>query len=134
MFRTYLCSFELRLAERGSFSLLYDTSKNKKADESSSNDVTANEEDQFRLDLHAFFLPEGQEWDEEWGGYLVYVDDEGEEIQRVTPADNRVTLVYADNQTKMFLKYINCLAQNNSFFHLFCQYSVKKSNKNEHSN
>ena len=80
-FRTFLCTFELRLVERGCFSLLSDSKETHSKDSASSNHVD-NDEVEYRLDFHAFFLPRGQEWDEEWGGYLVYVDEEGEEIQR----------------------------------------------------
>ncbi len=114
------------MIEQGSYSLLTDRNSEKghKTEDPEEEEEDENE-DTFSLDVHLFIKDEdGQEWSEDWGGYLVYVDETGEELQRITPKHNCATLVYIDSETKLFMKYVNCLAADKLVYHLFFKYFV----------
>lgn len=53
------------------------------------------------LEANFFFT----NWKEEFGGYLSYFKDE--ELLRITPFENSLTLVYVENGLQNFVKYLN---------------------------
>ena len=150
--RKYRCEFELRKVERSSYSVLTDDAEvmNKNSSNGTETELPNGgsfenlqesqqkvvnldfgsgldeEIDVFSLHLHAFFLPKNGVWDEDWGGFIVYVDEEGQEIQRLTPKHNCLTLAYVDSKTKSFLKYSNCLGGDNFYYHLMCRFYVER--------
>lgn len=83
----YFC--ELRRFESNHFTLMHDGDARK--------DITA-------LDC-MFYLIDDKEWDDDWGGYTSYNDEEGE-LLTVTPSSNTLALVYCDNGTSRFTKLI----------------------------
>ncbi|XP_063729816.1 prolyl 3-hydroxylase OGFOD1-like [Symsagittifera roscoffensis] len=150
--KKYRCEFELRKVERSSYSVLTDDAEvmNKNSSNGTETELPNGgsfenlqesqqkvvnldfgsgldeEIDVFSLHLHAFFLPKNGVWDEDWGGFIVYVDEEGQEIQRLTPKHNCLTLAYVDSKTKSFLKYSNCLGGDNFYYHLMCRFYVER--------
>jgi len=59
--------------------------------------------------LDALFHIDSDQWEESFdGGYVSYVaKDEGEEVMRVEPISNCLSLVYRDEETSRFVKYFN---------------------------
>ena len=63
---------------------------------------------------------------------MVYVDEEGEEIQRIIPKHNCLTLAYVDSETKLssflndFFLSLTAFARVTSFFTLFIKYFLRE--------
>jgi len=51
-------------------------------------------------------------WNSEWGGYTSFVKGENE-LLRINPMPNTLTLVAQDQHTRSFVKYVNHLAEKN---------------------
>lgn len=51
-------------------------------------------------------------WSSEWGGYTSFCGNE-EEVLRISPKSNSLTLVQQDQNTQSFIKYVNHNAKNN---------------------
>ncbi|KAH0619484.1 hypothetical protein JD844_000141 [Phrynosoma platyrhinos] len=84
-----LCAGELRHWTKGCYSLVHDA------------EVT-----EFALDL--LFFCGCQDWDMESGGFTSYIaKGEDEELLTVNPEDNCLALIYRDQETLKFVKYIN---------------------------
>lgn len=58
------------------------------------------------LDCLFYFIDPNLEWDEGWGGYTSYNAEEGE-LLTVNPCGNTLSLVYCDEGTSRFTKFIN---------------------------
>lgn len=98
------CSFEVRKFERGCYTLIHDydgevLDKNPKLDV------------KYYFD-HAFAA------DDKAGGCTYYiVKDEDEEVLTVEPENNSLSIVYRDEETVRFEKYLNC-THNGTFYEL----------------
>ncbi|XP_048211515.1 prolyl 3-hydroxylase OGFOD1 [Perognathus longimembris pacificus] len=83
------CQGELRRWKPGHYTLIHDNSKT-----------------EFALDLLFYCGCEG--WEPEYGGFTSYIaKGEDEELLTVSPENNCLALVYRDQETLKFVKYIN---------------------------
>ncbi|XP_042545867.1 prolyl 3-hydroxylase OGFOD1 isoform X1 [Dipodomys spectabilis] len=83
------CQGELRHWKPGHYTLIHDNSKT-----------------EFALDLLFYCGCEG--WEPEYGGFTSYIaKGEDEELLTVSPENNCLALVYRDQETLKFVKYIN---------------------------
>ena len=79
----------------------------------------------YSLDARLFLNCEN--WSLDCGGFTSYVaKDEDEELLTASPEDNTLTIVYKDNETLSFIKYvtneINILLPNGEFHDLAVTY------------
>ena len=51
------------------------------------------------------------EWDEQYGGSYIYIDEQGEYIE-IEPIPNSITIIKREKGERFFTKYINHFAQN----------------------
>ena len=82
---------ELQKVENGFFTLMHDGDTRRL--------VSA-------MDCFFYIIDPELAWDEGWGGYSSYNDEEGE-LLTVTPCGNTLSLVYCDEGTSRFTKFLN---------------------------
>lgn len=58
------------------------------------------------LDCFFYIIDPTLDWDEGWGGFTSYNAEEGE-LLTVTPCGNTLSLVYCDEGTSRFIKFLN---------------------------
>ncbi|KAJ2740198.1 putative component of NuA3 histone acetyltransferase complex [Coemansia sp. BCRC 34301] len=86
-------SQQLRRFERGHYTLIHDQVP-----------------EPFGLDVSLSLQPKGQpEWDDSWGGATHYIADK-DELLRITPESNSLSLVLRDEGTLRFVKFLNHMA------------------------
>ncbi|XP_052257592.1 prolyl 3-hydroxylase OGFOD1-like [Dreissena polymorpha] len=103
------CRSEVRHWSPGSYTLVHDTNT---------------EGAEFALDLVLYVGC--NDWDMEYGGFTSYIaKGEDEELLTVTPQENSLALVYRDQDTLKFVKYLNCGAEkmpNKGFYDISAVY------------
>uniref|UniRef100_A0A915HYT2 uS12 prolyl 3-hydroxylase n=1 Tax=Romanomermis culicivorax TaxID=13658 RepID=A0A915HYT2_ROMCU len=89
------CKLEIRRFNRGCYTLLHDDGTDSSIDER-----------KFALDAQLFFT--SSQWKVNRGGYTCYVaKDEDEELLTIVPRRNTLALVYREDDTMKFVKYLN---------------------------
>lgn len=107
------CSLEYRMFEHGSYTLMHDR------EERDSESVR----EEFALDAQLFFTRD--EWKPSHGGYTCYVaKGETEELLTVNPSGNSLALVYRDQETMRFVKYVNSSVAKKFKVARFCDLSA----------
>uniref|UniRef100_A0A0K2V3K4 2oxoglutarate and irondependent oxygenase domain containing 1 [Otolemur garnettii] n=1 Tax=Lepeophtheirus salmonis TaxID=72036 RepID=A0A0K2V3K4_LEPSM len=102
------CSYELRRWKAGSYTLIRDGDKREQC-----------------LDVRLCFNVGSlsSHWDDEVGGFTSYIaKDEDEELISISPEDNTLFLVYKDDETLKFVKYLNAKYQGSAFYDIECSY------------
>ncbi len=67
-----------------------------------------------------FFLELTQHWKPSWGGYTSFVHNE-EELIRLYPVPNSLTIIHQEKNVHYFVKYVNYYAGNNTRIFLLGQ-------------
>ncbi|KAJ2331304.1 putative component of NuA3 histone acetyltransferase complex, partial [Coemansia sp. RSA 2671] len=63
----------------------------------------------FGLDVTLSLQPTKTEWEDSWGGATHYIADK-DELLRITPEANSLSLVLRDEGTLRFVKFLNHMA------------------------
>lgn len=56
-----------------------------------------------------------RDWDVKWGGQNIFLNEDNE-LLRINPLSNSLTLIKRDNQVKDFVKYVNHFAKTDRIF------------------
>jgi len=99
----------IRKWQKGNYTLLHDADTNERSS----------------VDLFLHLLPKQQrDWNVAHGGFVSYLTkDEDEELLTIAPKANSLSLVFRDEDTLRFVKYLNAKCQEDYFYDFFgCYY------------
>ena len=100
---------ELKQFNAGNYTLLHDNAREEPG-----------------LDMLLSLMPQC-EWDESWGGDVVYLDNDDEALLNLYPVSNSMALVYRDEGVMRFVRYINHHAGHNSRTNLFITWPIEEN-------
>ena len=120
----------IRKWKKGNYTLLHDADSNERASVDLFLHIFPNQKlgKRFTVNLHNFFWLDSTyvfdlEWDIARGGFVSYLTKgEDEELLTITPKANSLSLVFRDEDTLRFVKYVNSKSNKDYFYDIFACY------------